>query len=49
MEKEIRRIVYLFAAFILCVIWLTAHYTGRYYENVLGIPPTDVIRSRMNG
>ena len=33
MEKEIRRILYLLAAFILCVIWLTAHYTGRYYED----------------
>lgn len=33
MEKEIRRLQYLFSVvFILCVIWLTAHYTGKYYE-----------------
>lgn len=32
MEKEIRRIAYLFAGFILCIVWLTTHYTGRYYE-----------------
>ena len=59
MEKEIRRLQYLFlVVFILCVIWLTAHYTDlldlafvrkSVNENVLGIPPTDVIGSRMNG
>ena len=33
MEKEIRRLQYLFSAvFILGILWLTAHYTGKYYE-----------------
>lgn len=33
MGKEIRRVLYPLLLFILCVVWLTAHYTGKYYEN----------------
>lgn len=32
MEKEISRLAYLFAGLVLCIIFLTAHYTGKYYE-----------------
>ena len=32
MEKEIRRILYLSVLLILGILWLTAHYTGKYYE-----------------
>lgn len=32
MDKEISRLVYLFVGLVLCIIFLTAHYTGEYYE-----------------
>ena len=32
MEKEIKKILYLSVSLILCIIWLTVHYTGKYYE-----------------
>lgn len=32
MEKEIRRVIGLLIGLILCIIWLTAHYTGIYYK-----------------
>lgn len=32
MDKEIRRIVYLLFLFTLCVVWLTAYFTAKYYE-----------------
>lgn len=37
MEKEIKKLVYLFVGFILCVIYLTAYWTGKYYENKYNI------------
>lgn len=33
MDKEISRLAYLFAGLVLCIIFLTVHYTGKYYEN----------------